>query len=327
MGKTAKGAFAIAAALVLASCSGRTAVLPAHSAATGANTYPNTFSITEHDLPTPDSEPLDIVIGPDGNGWFSEYRGEIGRLTPAGVLTEFPVPSNPQGITVGPDGNIWFTEPNVNRVGRITSLGVVTEFSSGGALPVEIAAGPDGRLWYTLEAHGKIGAMTTEGVVTTFNLHHPGSGPWSITSGPDGNLWFTEEAENRIGRITTSGVISEFAVTTSPEFITTGPYGSLWFTEINASKIGRITTWGKITEFSTARRVDYPTSIVSSRSELWFTESHTQANNVSSMTVSGKVVHHSVPTRNSEPYGIAASSDGTLWFTEFQGNKIGIITR
>ena len=40
-------------------------------------------------------------------------------------------------ITAGPDGNLWFTEFDGNRIGRITPLGVVTEFSAG------ISAGAD----------------------------------------------------------------------------------------------------------------------------------------------------------------------------------------
>ena len=36
----------------------------------------------------------------------------------------------PYGIAAGPDGNLWFAEFNANRIGRITWAGVVTEFSS-----------------------------------------------------------------------------------------------------------------------------------------------------------------------------------------------------
>ena len=42
-----------------------------------------------------------------------------------------PPPSGPRGITAGPDGNIWFAEDGGNRIGRITPAGVVTEFSAG----------------------------------------------------------------------------------------------------------------------------------------------------------------------------------------------------
>src|SRR5262252_6287005 len=53
--------------------------------------------------------------------------------------------NRPQGITRGPDGNLWFTETSTDRIGRITPAGVVTEFSAGitpGSGPNEITAGP-----------------------------------------------------------------------------------------------------------------------------------------------------------------------------------------
>ena len=40
-----------------------------------------------------------------------------------------PRAARPRGITAGPDGNLWFTEGDGDRIGRITPAGVVTEFS------------------------------------------------------------------------------------------------------------------------------------------------------------------------------------------------------
>src|SRR5207245_3541468 len=65
-------------------------------------------SITEFDVPTPNSGPIGITVGPDGNLWFAEYTsGQIGRITNTGVISEFPVPSGagsaPYEITAGPD--------------------------------------------------------------------------------------------------------------------------------------------------------------------------------------------------------------------------------
>ncbi|HVE66186.1 MAG TPA: hypothetical protein VNC59_06365, partial [Thermoanaerobaculia bacterium] len=49
--------------------------------------------------------PEDITAGPDGNVWFTEkLQRAIGRITPAGQLTEFPLPAgagNPLGIVAG----------------------------------------------------------------------------------------------------------------------------------------------------------------------------------------------------------------------------------
>jgi len=63
-----------------------------------------------------------------GSPWFS-YGGRqtFGRVTPDGVLTEFPVPtprSTPREITSDPDGNVWFTERLGNNMGRIAPDGV-----------------------------------------------------------------------------------------------------------------------------------------------------------------------------------------------------------
>ena len=53
-------------------------------------------------------------MGPDGALWFTEYDGnKIGRITTAGAVTEFPIPtagSQPSAMTVGPDGALWFIE-------------------------------------------------------------------------------------------------------------------------------------------------------------------------------------------------------------------------
>ncbi len=60
--------------------------------------------------------------------------------------------AGPGGIATGPDGNLWFTERNLDRIGRITPAGVVTEFGTGispDANLRRITAGPDGNLWFT----------------------------------------------------------------------------------------------------------------------------------------------------------------------------------
>ncbi len=86
--------------------------------------------MTEFPVPSPSSYLLgDITAGPDGNLWFTEFEsasgtGQIGRITPGGQVTLFPLPmsgSKPGGITAGPDGNLWFTDAGLGQIGRITS--------------------------------------------------------------------------------------------------------------------------------------------------------------------------------------------------------------
>ncbi len=62
-----------------------------------------------------------------------------------------PTPNaGPDGIILGPDGNVWFSESEVSRIGRITPDGRITEFADGitpGAKPLSISV-RDGALWF-----------------------------------------------------------------------------------------------------------------------------------------------------------------------------------
>jgi streptogramin lyase len=227
-----------------------------------------------------------MTTGPDGNLWFAisslnpAYPGRIGRITPAGDVTEFATHSEPNQITVGPDGNLWFTADFA--IGRITPAGVVTEFPlpvvdfSG---PESITAGPDGNLWFTLPGFdkiGRIGRITPAGQIVSFSVPFltVGRGPYGITAGPDGNLWFTQA--DRIGRMSPAGAVTLSIPTGFRENdpITVGPDGNLWFTQLaGADQIGRITTGGVITEYAVpvAQR---PVRAITKGPDgnLWFTQ-------------------------------------------------------
>jgi len=134
--------------------------------------------------------------------------GPAGRITEFLVPT---ANSGPRGITAGPDGNLWFTELNASKIGRITPAGRITEFHliaicvfSVGCGPFGITAGPDGNLWFTEFDGNAIGRITPSGSFSVFGIPTAKSRPEGITAGPDGNLWFTEAIGNKIGRITTS---------------------------------------------------------------------------------------------------------------------------
>jgi virginiamycin B lyase len=115
-------------------------------------------------------------------------------LLPAQPITEFVIPgvsSFTGAITAGPDGAVWFTEQYANKIGRITTAGVPTEFTiPAGNAPRVITAGPDGALWFA--EFTAIGRITTTGFITRFAIPTANSGAEGITEGPDGSLWFTE---------------------------------------------------------------------------------------------------------------------------------------
>ena len=307
-------------------------------------------AITEYPVTAPYTDaPTNITLGPDGNLWFTRDGGMVGRITTAGAVTQFPVPSGlgTLAITAGPDGNLWFTEAG-GMIGRITPGGVVTEFPVNSPIGQlgGITAGPDGNLWFAEGGSNKIGRITTAGVVTEFAIPGGNPVPVGIATGPDGNLWFTESLGNAIGRITTSGVITEFPLATPGRFpggiatlagITTGPDGALWFIEGFGNALGRITTAGVITEVPYPAPDSSPSGIPGQSSQpggittgpdgnLWITES--LVGDVARITTSGAITRVPTPSAARSPVGIISSypggittgPDGNLWFTEGLGN-------
>ncbi len=285
--------------------------------------------ITDFPVTTAESEPGGITAGPDGNLWFTEFGvGKIGRITTAGVVTEFPAAGNPQFVVVGSDGNLWFTEQSISKIGRMTTAGDFTDFPTiTPSSLVGMAAGPDGNLWFVEAQQNQIGRITTAGVVTEFPTLTAGI-MLQIAAGPDGNLWFTKYQTGMIGRITPAGVVTEFPTNipgSQPQGITGGPDGNVWFTDTGTNSIGRITPTGAVTEFPVPTAGANLLGIAPGPDgNLWFAEAAT--NNIGRITVSGVVTEFPIPTAGSTPVALTAGPDGNLWFTENEGNKIGRLT-
>jgi virginiamycin B lyase len=150
---------------------------------------------------------------------------------------------------------LWFTNSGNDSIGRITTGGVVTNYT-GTAIsePAGITAGPDGALWFTNNGGGgSIGSITTGGVVTFYPGNAETNGLQGIATGPDGALWFTnfgnKGGTGSIGRITTAGAVTNYNPESypgtgvdEPGGIAAGPDGALWFTNFADNSIGRITT-------------------------------------------------------------------------------------
>jgi virginiamycin B lyase len=97
---------------------------------------------------------------------------------------------------------LWFTERAVDRIGRISTTGKITEYQlASGRLPLDITPARDGSLWFTDRAANCVGRTTVTGPITEFVVPTPGSDPLGITAGPDGTFWFMEGKGDRIARL------------------------------------------------------------------------------------------------------------------------------
>ncbi len=104
------------------------------------------------------SEVTSMVVGPDGNLWFTDAGlNAIGRVDSSCNVTFFNVPSGKglqlDGITVASDGTLWFTEIHGHRLGRITTSGVISEFMISPSADPHEAVGCDNANNTTCASH------------------------------------------------------------------------------------------------------------------------------------------------------------------------------
>ncbi|MFM9149858.1 MAG: hypothetical protein ACKORA_05160, partial [Solirubrobacterales bacterium] len=119
----------------------------------------NGGALLEWDVPAAVQNPFGIVLGPDGNVWFTGYGNQtLSWINPNNFafrpsVISLPDP-NPSGIAVGPDGKLWVAAYGSNGTGetisRVNTDGTVeatftTPTTDSG--PLDITAGPDGALW------------------------------------------------------------------------------------------------------------------------------------------------------------------------------------
>jgi virginiamycin B lyase len=302
--------------------------------------HAQTPTIIEYPLPVGSAASFysQITAGPDGALWFTETsNNKIGRITTAGVITEFTLPtpqSSPFAITSGPDGAIWFTEFAINRIGRLTPSFVFSDYAlPQGGCPSSIAPGPDGAVWFVQSCGfgggGLVGRISTAGVITGYPIAAPITFN-SVTNGPDGALWFLEYGQ--VDRITTTGIITNQYPIPGVSCITLGPDGALWFAiggDPNISiRVGRLTTGGAVTLFTepTSPCFNGVTTIITGPDgALWYiTGSCGGGPRIGRVTTAGAFTPSVVPGNHPiNFYGLAAGPDGNIWFLE--PDAIGVI--
>jgi streptogramin lyase len=267
-----------------------------------------------------------MTTGSDKNVWFTEQGiPRIGKITPAGVVTEYAIPSGDWGydIAAGASGTVWFTESS--KIGKInTTTGHVTEFplppGTTGAMG-GIAKGPDGNMWFGEFVRASIGKITPTGTVTEYSAYpdYPGH----IVAGPDGNLWFTVEfiaggGLDSVGKISTTGIITEFPGPNQSLEIAAGPDGNLYAT--SSFNILQVTTAGGITAFSSGYCGQMQDIILGPDRQMWMTgcNGSLQEFNPATHNFSTAVDLDSTNAVG----GLTIGSDGDVWISDQGGNSI-----
>lgn len=145
---------------------------------------------------------LDVAF--NNVGFFSTPHDDpVDALTkgPDNAMYAASDPAFRSGVT----SKIYRFDSNTHNVTNTFAL-------PAGSLVSQMTRGSDGALWFTDKGLNKIGRITTTGVVTYHTIPTANAGLAGITLASDNALWFTEKNANKIGRITTAGAVTEYSI-------------------------------------------------------------------------------------------------------------------
>ena len=321
-------------ALVVALVAGLAIALGAMLAAAQAAPF---ASLKQFRVPTADSEPLSITNGSDGNRWFVEGNLDsvlespaIGRITPAGEITEFPVNCSfcsLSDIVEGPEGILYFTS-NDPILGRITTSG---EFLAPIPMPEsDVLAGDlavhGNDIWITDFNNDSLWRYNvTDGQFTQFPVPEPAD--VAVDSG--GRVWFTAPLAPGIGELNpATGAVTMTPTQLTPRQLTprqltVASDGDIWFTaRFTPQGVGELDPdTNNVREFPLTN-VGPEGIAASSDGSVWFTQ--TTKGNIARITDDGVITEGKV-VKNSEPFGITVAPNGDPWYTMLSANKIATL--
>jgi virginiamycin B lyase len=225
------------------------------------------------------------VLGSDGDLWFIDSTGHYGKISPQGIITEYPSPA-PGTIAGTPllcaDGAMWFPlhpQPYSQALEflKVTTGGAATLYSptqvqSGDSCPHRSA---DGALWTT--GGNTLVRTDTQGSHQVFTFDT--SSPLNLVNGLDGTLWFY--GGYLLGEIMPNGrpmLLVRLPQQNDPWIdLIAGPSGTFWFSSPNYVEDGsifRLTTGGVVTEFDNPANDNIRQVILGPDQHIWFSNNH-----------------------------------------------------
>jgi len=249
-----------------------------------------TVQIKEYEVPTPRSRPHDPASAPDGSLWYTgQGANKLGRLDPkTGEFKEYPLKtrdSGPHGLVADQEGNIWFTAISGGYIGKLDpKTGEITEYRplKGNEIdPHTPVFDHNGILWFTNEETNYIGRLdpkTGKMILTKSPTAH--AVPYGIVVTQSNVPFFCEFGTNKLASIDPNTMrIREYtlpAANARPRRIALAPDGTIYYTDFARGYLGHFDPAG------------------------------------------GKLMKEwaSPGGTGSEPYGIAITNDGEVWYSE-----------
>ena len=258
--------------------------------ATAATVGTLNVRIVEYEVRTPKSRPHDPAVAPDGSLWYTgQAANKLGRLDPkTGEFKEYPLKtpnSGPHGLVADKDGNIWFTAISAGYVGKLDpTTGDIKEYRPADGTEIDPHTpvfDHDGILWFTNEQTNYIGRLDPKtGKMTLAKVPTAHAVPYGIVILPNNTPFFCEFGSNKLGNLDPKTMkISEYTLPAGgahPRRLALAPDGTIYYTDFARGYLGH---------FDPA---------------------------------SGTLLKEwpSPGGSESEPYGIAVTKDGEVWYSE-----------
>jgi streptogramin lyase len=293
-------------------------------------------TLKQFKVPTANSQPRAITNGSDGNRWFTEGTeftsapAKIGRITPAGSITEFD--ANCQfciltDIVQGPADILYVTSNNPILLRFDVAAGTFLapiDIPNSNAVAGDLAVHGDD-IWFTDFNNDSLWRYNiTAGQFTQFPLPIQ---PSDVAIDSAGSAWFTAPFNNSVNRLNpATGTVESFPVPDglSPRQITIATDGQIWFTSRFVPQgVGRLNpTTGVVTTFPTPSNPGPEGIAASPDGSIWFTQ--TTKGNIANIDNSG-VITETKAVKGSEPFGIIVAPNGDPWYTMLAANKIATL--
>lgn len=298
--------------------------------------------------------PVGITTDRAGNVWFAEDAVDaIVEYSPSnGSFRTFSIPTGRHiawiwFLVFGDGGNLWFSDESQSLLWRLNpGTGEFANFTAGGAFPLALAYdSPRSRLWFTSLRTDQVGYFALSGGearvgrVVNFSAPTPGTGVAGVAVAPNGDVFVAESFQAKILELNGSdlGVLRVWSLPTGSQPVGLAldeARGRVWFTNHASSFFGYVS-------LQSSGYFEYPTSTlfqqgsytvtlpywiqISSSGDVWFNEHF--ANKIARFDPSDmQLTEFAIPSNNSQPLRFALDdARGVVWFTEFQGNAIGVV--
>jgi streptogramin lyase len=256
--------------------------------------------------------PERIALGPDGNVWVTVAGPtEVARITPAGTVTEFDVPTleGAVGIGAGPDGKVWVTfSTKVGRFDPADPVGSAEAFAADVVSGQNLVTGPDGNLW--TPSADKLLRITPAAtpVVTAFTILTAGV---DIASG-GGQLWVSDANGGEVVSATTDGVPTRYPTGGNPRGVAVGPDGLVGYTDpASPHSVGRIVAGGLPQPTLVTPGTDPFGMTAGADGAFWFAQPF--GNNLGRLTADGTYSELGDFGPEAGPRYVVAGPGNTLW--------------